>query len=220
MIQFNLLPSVKQEYIKTQRVKRLVVSASFIASAAAFAILVIALFSVYIVQHKAISDLNDDVTKYSSTLKNTPHISDILTVQSQLNSLSTLNGQKPVASRLFSYLAQLTPTQATISDLHLDFTSKALSISGNAPNFEVINTFVDGLKFTNYSVTGSSATKAAFSSVVTSSFSRSAKSATYTITMTFDPVIFDVADDVVLTVGGQKQDTGQQSSIIFKKADQ
>jgi len=220
MIQFNLLPSVKQEYIKTQRIKRLVVSVSFIASAVALGILVISLFSVYIVQRKAINDLNDSVKQYSTTLKNTPHVSDILTVQSQLNSLSRLNGQKPVASRLFGYLSQLTPTQATISDLHVDFALKSLSISGNAPSFEIVNTFVDGLKFTNYSVAGSTASKPAFSGVVTSSFSRNAKTATYTITMSFDPTIFDVANDVQLSVGSQQQNLTQQPSIIFKKADQ
>ncbi len=216
MIQFNLLPDVKQEYIKTQRIKRLVMSVSFIASAAALLVLIVALSSVYIIQKKSINDLNVDIKTYSSKLKNTDHISDILTVQSQLNSLSTLNTQKPVTSRLFGYLSQLTPTQATISDLRIDYTLSTMTISGNAPSFDVVNTFVDGLKFTEYSVKGSTSSKSAFSTVVLASFSRSSKSATYSITLNFDPIIFNIADDVTLSVGNQSS-SAQQPSIIFKK---
>jgi hypothetical protein len=217
MIQFNLLPDVKQEYIKAQAVKRLVISVSFIASAAALFVLVLALFSVYIVQNKSIHDLHADIQADSNTLKNTDNISDILTVQSQLNSLASLNQQKPVASRLFGFLSQLTPNKATISDLRIDYTLNTVTISGNAPTLDVVNTFVDGLKFTNYTIKGSTATQPAFSSVVLASFSRNDKSATYSITFTFDPVIFNNANDVSLSVGGQS--SAQQPSIIFKRED-
>ena len=216
MIQLNLLPDIKQEYIKAQAVKRLVISASFIASAIALFVLVLSLASVYVIQRKSIHDLGADITAKSSELKNTDNISDILTVQSQLNSLSSLHMQKPVASRLFGYLSQVTPTQATISDLKVDYTQSTMAISGNAPSLDVVNTFVDGLKFTNYTIKGSSATQVAFSTVVLASFSRSATSATYSITLSFDPVIFNVADDVTLTVGNSQSAT-QQPSIIFKK---
>lgn len=216
MIQFNLLPDVKQEYIKTQRIKRLVTSVSFIASAAALFILLVALSSVYIVQKKSIHDLNADIKTNSAKLKGTENISDILTVQSQLNSLATLNTQKPVASRVFGYLSQLTPTQATISDLRVDYTANMMTISGNAPSFDVVNTFVDGLKYTTYTVKDSSTSQNAFSTVVLASFSRSSKSATYSITLSFDPIIFNTADDVTLSVGNQSS-SAQQPSIIFKK---
>lgn len=189
---------------------------SFVASAAALALLIIMLGLVYGVQHKQISDLNSDIATNSATLKKTSNISDILTVQSQLNSLSTLNTQKPVTSRLFGYLAQLTPTDATISDLRVDYTADTITISGNAPSLDVVNTFVDGLKFTRYSVKGVSGSQPAFSTVVLASFSRNAKSATYSITLNFDQAIFNVADDVTLSVGGQT-DTAEQPSIIFKK---
>lgn len=215
MIQFNLLPDVKQEYIKAEAMKRLVISVSFIASAASVSVLLLALFSVYIVQKKSINDLNNDIKTNSATLQNTSNISDILTVQSQLNSLSSLHQQKPVASRLFTYLSQLTPKQATISDLRIDYSLNTLTINGNAPSLDVVNTFVDGLKFTTYTTKDVSTQQNAFSTVVLASFSRSAKSATYSITLDFDPAIFNVANDVTLKVGGQA--STQQPSIIFKK---
>jgi hypothetical protein len=192
-----------------------VIGVSLIASAASVFVLLLALFSVYIVQKKSINDLNNDIKTNSATLQNTSNISDILTVQSQLNSLSSLHQQKPVASRLFAYLSQLTPKQATISDLRVDYSLGTLTINGNAPSFDVVNTFVDSLKFTTYTTKDVSTPQNAFSTVVVASFSRSAKSATYSITMNFDPAIFNVANEVTLKVGGQA--STQQPSIIFKK---
>lgn len=216
MIQFNLLPDVKQEYIRAERMKRLMVSVSFVASAAALVILIVAFSSVYIAQKKVISDLNDSISTSSRKLKDEPNVSDILTVQSQLGSLDALNSQRPVASRMFGYLSQVTPTQTTISDMHADFVQSTMTISGNSPSLDAVNTFVDSLKFTNYTVKGSSDAKPAFSSVVLANFSRSATSATYSITFSFDPAIFSVADDVTLLVGNQSQ-SAQEPSIIFKK---
>lgn len=216
MIQFNLLPDVKQEYIRAERMKRLMVSVSFVASTAAIVLLVVAFSSVYIAQKKIINDLNDSISTSSRKLKNEPNISDILTVQSQLGSLDTLNNQKPVASRMFGYLSQVTPTQTTISDMRADFVQNTISISGNSPSLDAVNTFIDSLKFTNFTVKGSSDTKPAFSSVVLANFSRSATSATYSITLSFDPTIFNVTDDVTLLVGNQSQ-SAQEPSIIFKK---
>jgi Tfp pilus assembly protein PilN len=216
MIQFNLLPDVKQEYIKTQRIKRLVIGISFLASIAALVVFLILVSTVYLVQRKSISDLSRDIKTDSAQLESKPNIADILTVQGQLTSLSLLNAKKPSASRLFGYLSQLTPTQATISDLQIDFAQNTVTINGNAPSLDVVNTFVDGLKYTNYSLQGDTTSTKAFSSVVLASFSRSTK-ATYSITLVFDPTIFNNAKNVSLTIGGQP--LPQQPSIIFRKSE-
>jgi hypothetical protein len=219
MIQFNLLPDVKQEYIKTQHIKRLVIGVSFIAGAASLFIFLLLLSAVYVVQRKNIHDLNNDIQTNSKTLENTPHIADIVTVQSQLNALSSLNAQKPTASRLFGFLAKVTPKQATISDLKIDYTQNTIAMSGNASGLAIVNTFVDALKFTTYTLKGQASTQNAFSTVVLAGFSRSAKSATYLITFNFDPAIFNNAHAVDLNVGAQPQAAAQQPSIIFKKGD-
>lgn len=216
MIQFNLLPDVKQEFIRSERLKRLMVTISFVTSAAALSVLVLAFTTVYVAQKKIISDLNDSIASSSHTLKNEPNITDILTVQSQLGSLDSLNSQKPVASRIFGYLSQVTPTETTISDMRVDYVQNTITINGNAPSLDVVNTFVDSLKFTNYTTKDSSTAKPAFSSVVLANFSRSVSSATYSITFNFDPAIFSVANDVTLAVGNQSQ-SAQEPSIIFKK---
>jgi len=219
MIQFNLLPDVKQEYIRTQRIKRLVMTVSFVASAAALFVLLVLLSSVYLVQRKSIHDLSNNIHATNGTFKSIANIGDILTVQSQLNSLSGLHAQEPAASRLFGYLTQLTPQQATISDLKVDYAQHIMNISGNAPSLDVVNTFIDSLKFTNYTITGQNVTDPAFSTVVLASFSRNQQTATYTVTLNFDPAIFDNANAITLAVGGQSSASSQQPSIIFKKSE-
>lgn len=150
MIQFNLLPDVKLEYIKAQRTKHFVVVVSVLASAASLGLLIILVLTVNVWQNKTIKDLSGDIKSTSSELKSTKDLNKILTVQSQLGSLSTLHSQKPAAQRIFGYLSQVTPVKATISDITADFTLNTLSITGKAPSLDVVNTFTDALKFTSY----------------------------------------------------------------------
>jgi hypothetical protein len=200
MIQFNLLPDVKLEYIKTERVKQLVVTLSFLASAAALALLIILVLTVDVWQKKSLHDVSADIKTTSKQLESTPDLSKILTVQNQLGQLTSLHDQKYVDSRLFGFLSQVTPTQATISNMTTDNTQNTMTISGDAPSLDVVNTFVDGLKFTKYRVDGSADSKNAFSNVVLSNFGRSNQGATYTITLAFDPGIFSNSNKVTLNV--------------------
>src|SRR4051812_46628586 len=109
MIQFNLLPNVKLEYVKTQHTKRLLTMLSLVAGMAGIAILLVAIVSVNVVQKKSLSDLDSDIAKYSTQLKSVKDLDKILTVQNQLSTLTSLHDDKPVASRLFSYISQVTP---------------------------------------------------------------------------------------------------------------
>ena len=166
MIQFNLLPDVKQEFIRSRQLKRMVVLLAIIISALALTIFVLLLLIVHVFQKQHIKDQNEDIKKYSSQLQNTPDLDKILTIQNQLNSLSGLHDKKVVTSRVFSYTTQLTPAQASISKLSIDFTSNTMSINGSANSIETVNKFVDTLKFTTYSTGDGSEEKKAFSDVL------------------------------------------------------
>lgn len=220
MIQFNLLPDVKLEYIKTQRTKHFVISTSILAAAASLAVFAVLVLTVNVWQKKTISDYSKDIKTTSDNLRATPDLNKILTVQNQLASLSSLHESKPVTSRLFSYLGQVTPTNATISDMTADFSASTLSITGNAPSLDVVNTFTDGLKFTKYQVSGSEDKTNAFSNVVLSSFGRTAEGASYTITLSFDPQIFSNANNVKLLVPNivTTRSVIEQPTVLFDKA--
>lgn len=203
MVQFNLLPDVKLEYVRARRTKRVVMAFAGLLTAAALTIFILLLLFVDVAQKKNLSNLDKDIKTYSSQLKNTADLNQILTVQNQLNSLPTLDNQKPATARLFGYIKQLTPTNAFINKLDMDYTQDTMTISGTADSIDTINTFVDTLKFTTYNAQASDGTKTtakAFSNVVLSSFNRDNSQATYAISLNFDPVIFDNTNTTTLTV--------------------
>lgn len=200
MIQFNLLPDVKLAYIKAERTKRLMISISVLASAVAVVIFVLLFSVVNIEQKKNISDLNHDIKSTTAQVQGTPNLNKVLTLQNQLSTLTDLHNQKPAVSRLYDYLGQITPSTVTISNVNADFAQKTITITGNAPSLDIVNTYVDTLKFTTYKTDASSDDTNAFTGVVLSSFSRSSTSAGYTISFSYDPNIFDTTKQVTLTV--------------------
>src|SRR5689334_20407685 len=102
MIQFNLLPDVKLEYLKAQRLKQAVVSIAAIVAGVVLAVLVILFLVVDVFQKQHLKAVNNDIKTYTAKLQSIPDLNKILTVQNQLNSLPALHAQKPVTSRLFN----------------------------------------------------------------------------------------------------------------------
>lgn len=200
MIQFNLLPDIKVQYLKSKRRKHTVVLASIIASVASVAILALLLVVVHGVQKKSLNDLNKDIKARSTELQNTPDLTKVLTIQNQLQELPTLHDSKPVATRVYDYLSQVTPNEISISKTTVDFKLNTVSMTGSAKDLATVNKFVDTLKFTKYSTTSGVKGKEAFSKVVLKSFSRDTDSATYTIDFAFDPIIFKQTEEVKLEV--------------------
>ncbi len=219
MIQLNLLPDVKIEYIKAERLKRTVVSVSVIISLAALAVFILLVLTVDVWQKKTISDLSGDITTQSKKLEGTKDLNKILTIQSQLGSLDSLHSEKPIVTRLPDYITQLTPALATISDIETDYTTNTITITGAAPSLDVVNTFVDGLKFTKYAQKGLPGKHPAFTSVVLTSFTRDSIHATYTVTITYDPAIFNSTNDVTLSVPNiiSTRSIVEQPDSIFEK---
>jgi hypothetical protein len=200
MIQFNLLPDVKLEYVKTQHTKRLLTIVSFFVSVAGIAVLLLSFITVDVVQKKSLSDLNGDIAQYGTQLKGVKDLDKILTVQNQLSTLTSLHDQKPVTSRLFGYVSQVTPAQASLNQLGLNFATNMLTMGGSAPSLDVVSAYTDTLKSTTYKTGSNTTATHAFTNVVLCSFGRSESGATFTITCTFDPIIFNSANDVTLTV--------------------
>ena len=205
MIQLNLLPDIKVEFIRAKRLKRMVMVISVLTVGISVTLLVVML-SLNALQKKHINDLNSDITKYEKELQDTPDLAKILTIQNQLNSLPTLYAQRPVTSRLLPYIEQLTPTDVIgISKLTVNFADSSFTIEGTGKTFDAVNRYVDTLKFTNYIVIPAEGepvtdSKVAFSEVVLSTFSRDSKEAGFTIKLKFDTTIFDAAHEVSLTV--------------------
>jgi Tfp pilus assembly protein PilN len=216
MIQFNLLPDVKLEYIKAERTKRTVIGFSLLASAVALALLIFLVLTVDVAQKAYISSLSNEIKDKGNQLRQTPDLSKMLTVQNQLRTLRDLHEAEPATSRMFDYLNQITPADVSISQMSLDMTAKTVVVTGNAPTIEAVNAFVDGLKFTTYKTSdGTTTGQNAFDAVVLSSFNRNDKNATYTINMNVDTQIFDNTKEVTLTVSNAA--AAKAASVIFNR---
>lgn len=198
MIQFNLLPDVKLEYIRTRRMKRMVIGLGVIASAIALAIFISLFVVVNVVQKQHISNLNQDIEDGVAELQAVPDIDKVLTVQNQLNALPALHEQKPASSRVMTYIAQLTPAEASVSDVTVDFTQGTASIQGTATTLQTVNKFADTLKFTTYTTNENQDAQNAFSEVVLASFGVNEGGTSYELTLKFNPEIFDNTLDVKL----------------------
>lgn len=193
MIQFNLLPNVKLEYIKARRLNRATILIAGSIGAGALTLLIILFLGVSVFQKKYLNDLSKDIASDSKKLQQVENLNNILTVQNQLNTLTGLHERKPAATRLFTYLQKLTPSDVAIETLNIDFTAGTLTIAGTAPRLSAVNSYVDTIKYTKYNLKqedGTQTTAPAFSEVVLSSFDRDEKGAGYTVGLKFDPVIF------------------------------
>ncbi len=221
--QLNLLPEVKLEYLKTSRNKRLVFSISVIIIIVSVAVTLLLVSIAYVFQKKNLSDLNNDIKSSNEQLQSTPSLSKVLTIQNQLNTLSGLHQDKPIAARLFNYLPQITPSTASITQLDVDFGASSMTVTGTAPTLDVANTFTDTLKFTKYHIatdTDSTNDASAFSNVVLSQFVRNNSGATYTITFNFDPKIFNGANAIGLSIPKiiSSRSSTEQPTDLFQSA--
>jgi Tfp pilus assembly protein PilN len=206
MIQFNLLPDVKIAFIKAKKAKRVVMVIAGIAVVVSLGLLAI-MFSAVTVQKNHIKDLNKEIKSNESSLSGTKDLAKILTIQNQLNSLPAIYAQRPVTSRLYTYIQATTPKQISITKVDLEFEANTLEIEGTADTLESVNRYIDTIKFTTFTTVNTVDKKLsitnktnAFSGVVLSKFNRDTKTASYTVTFGFDPKIFDGAEKVTLNV--------------------
>lgn len=200
MIQFNLLPSVKLEYIKAARTKRLVMTIAFASASVALLICILLLVNVNIIQKKHISNVTSDIRANVAKLEAVEDIDKVLTVQNQLRALPALHQQKPAADRALGFIKKLTPKAASLSKFSINFEENTVTIEGTANSLVTINKFVDTLKFTKYSSGNNSAQKNAFSEVVLTSFSVDSEGASFQINLKMDPEIFNNTQDIKLVV--------------------
>lgn len=202
MTQFNLLPDVKLEYIKTRRVQGLVILSSTIVTIISLGVFIIMFAYVKVIQKNHINNLSNQISSSSGQLSSNANLNKILTIQNQLLALPTLHNAKPSTEQILPFINQVTPATATISSLSLDFKTNSATAQGNADSIATVNTFVDTLKFTDYFEANNTTTHNAFSNVVLSGFSNNSSSpgVTFDIAFSFDPAIFTNSSQVLLSV--------------------
>lgn len=198
MIQFNLLPNVKVDFIAARRTKRFVLFVATCVVGGSLAVVAILATIALVWQTTSLSDLDRNIKASADDLRSQTGIDKVLTVQNQLSSIDSLHSQKPEVARVFGYLAQVTPSSITVATLAVDFVTPTFTITGQAPSLEEVNKYVDTLKFTTVGNDDENSAVAegtkAFSAVVLSSYSIDNSGASFSITLAYEPMIFSSAE--------------------------
>jgi len=214
MIQINLLPDVKREYLKSQQQKHLFIIASVIVSLIAISGLVLLFLYVQVIQPRHRANLQKDIDSGIQTLKNTKDAVKIVTVQGVLEQIPALQDTKMITSNIFGYLTDFTPQNVSYSEVRLDLTSSTLSLSGETTTLEQTNVLANNLKSASFVYTQSEKQQSlqpfseiVFGSLGKTSDSTNGKGVTFQIDMKINPQIFkqDVKKGKINVNGSSEQ---------------
>ena len=172
MIQLNLLPDIKKEFINAQKTRALVISSSIIVTLAAIGLSVLLFVYVTFLQQLQITLATNDVKGKEQQLDGITDLGKYLTIQNQLAALPDLHANKGLYSRLLNFLPVLNPNapnNIVLSQLEVTTSDKLVVLTGSTASFESLNVFVDTLRnaVVNYKdANGQQQTSKIFDSVV------------------------------------------------------
>lgn len=144
MIEINLIPDVKRELIKAQRTRGIVISSSIIAGIIAISIVVILAIYVFGAQTVRNNIADATIEEKGAELLAVEDLSKMLTLQNQLEVISSVNSVKNIDSRVFDMLAALippSPNEAQISQISLDSEAMTVRIEGQTRSFDSMEVF-------------------------------------------------------------------------------
>lgn len=151
MIELNLLPDIKQDFVHARRQKRVVIAAMIFTSIASIALVVLLSFYAFAGQSLRQTLADNAIASKSKELKSQKNLVRNLTIQNQLSSLSQLHEAKPAYERLFEYLKTLnpeSPNNISISKVTIATTVDSvdtLVIEGSAKDYQAVTVFKDTL---------------------------------------------------------------------------
>ncbi len=134
MYEINLVPDIKEQVIKAQRVRNFIFFVCMVVTAGVVGVVLI-LFSIKLGQDINMSNQDGRLQKMHEKLAEYGDLGEILTLQAQLNKIDEIGQKKKVFSRVFSILGTLLPTNAdkiTISELTVNLGENTFSIKGQA----------------------------------------------------------------------------------------
>lgn len=149
MIQLNLLPDVKKEFLRAQRARRRTITLAILATIVAAGLTVLFAFYVYGVQSVILYTQTEDIKKKSAELSGIKDIDKYLAIQNQLANLSDLHDNKVNMSRLMTFLPSLNPAppkNVKLSNVDVSTADKTIMFKGSVGDYGALTTFKDTLK--------------------------------------------------------------------------
>ncbi len=144
MIEINLVPDVKQEYIRSKMLRNFVISISIVVGIGVVGLAVV-LGLILGGQLVAESIQDNGIKSESAKLMEVPDLDKTVTIQQQLEKIDQQQNSKLITSRLFDAVLAINPAapnQIRISALKLDPIEKKITIEGSAANgYQALETF-------------------------------------------------------------------------------
>ena len=206
MISLNLLPDVKKEYLKTQRLKHTIIALS-VAVAVLAAIFLAITGSILLAQTANKNGIRADIKKnydiiVSEKDGDTARINRLLTIQEDIDSINSISSDSPVISRVFDFLKQVNasePNNAEIDRIVITASGKNVSatINGVVSSFAALDTYKESLKTAKFvSAENPSQEEAELLfddvKVISSSFSSQRNRVSFRVTLEFNSEAFSL----------------------------
>jgi len=208
MLQLNLLPDVKKEFLHAQRQRNLVMYIAILASLISGGVVIILglIMGGQLVQKNILTGNIDNDKQTIQGFKTGKQLDEYLTVQNQLSQIDSLKEAQPIYSRLFDYLQQLNPADPNSVELSSAMvttgtgsaTGATIQLQGSTASFASLDVYKTTLARTTITYSngpnGNSVTETLFSSVSVSSAGLSQDSGgskvSFTINLTFNAAAF------------------------------
>lgn len=159
--EINLVPDIKNEMIKTLKLRNYIFFACIVVAAAS---IILTLIFGFIMggQRIAVENKKTTLEELSAKLNSYTDLNDFLTIKDQLSNIDTLTNDKTVLSRTFNILSALLPTGAdtiTVSELSVDLTGEqprfsleAQANAGKEPfiDYNVLDSFKKSMQYMRY----------------------------------------------------------------------
>lgn len=144
MISINLLPDIKQARHKARRARQLVITSSIIVIIAS--ILVPVIIVIYHLSVTVRINLrNDEIAAAKSDLKKVDDLSELLTVQSQLQTIDTVDKGKVHGGNFVSLIERTTPKDTNITSMFSSSEDSRFELSASSPSVPSAENFIDTL---------------------------------------------------------------------------
>lgn len=158
MIEINLLPDIKQEFIKAKKTRNMVISASIITGIVSLGLVVLLVVYLYGIQNIRSAIVDKSIIENEKKLEQTSDLANMLTLQSQLSSINQLHDQNGRSSRIFNLLAAINPVKpndVVFSNVKLYADEKTIRIDAQAANgFVAAEILKKTIKATTFSYDG------------------------------------------------------------------
>ncbi len=209
----NLVPDVKADFIKSQRVKRIIQILAFLFSAILIGLVILAFVYVKVWQQRHTDSLQDDINSIITSIRSEQDLDKVQTLSLQLESLDSLHDDKELSSNLQTILTSITPENVSYDSVRVNFEDSEINFKGEAEDTLAVNRFADVLKFTEYKIGEDGSSDKAFEDVTTDvRVTDNSELTTFSITSTYSDGLFsDKALDVQVT-----NFCGQESCITTR----